>query len=278
MGLFGSITSLFGGGSVKKGFTKAANAQQDSSNTQIANLDSALQEILAGYKPYTDLGGSAAGAFADLLGLGGTTASAGSADWNGYLAANPDVLAEYNANVDKSQFPTAQSYAQWHSANYGNAEGRAVPMSGATEAVSAADAQQGAIDALKASPLYQSLYRNGEEAVLANASATGGLRGGNTTTSLANFGADTLSSVIQQQLANYGSAIGAGLGANNSTTNANLSVTGAQNDATQTATNALIQKYLGKAGVNSQNWANLGSSLDDAVSLKSIGKFAGSLF
>src|SRR3982750_1551584 len=59
-----------------------------------------------------------------------------------------------------------------------------------------ADAQQAAIDQLRASPGYQSLYRQGEEAVLQNASATGGIRGGNTQRSLADFGADTLATTI----------------------------------------------------------------------------------
>jgi len=273
---------------VKKGLTKAANAQQASSNNQIANLDSALQEIISGYSPYTSLGASAASAFGDLLGLGGSAASGGSpgtVDWAAYVNGNPDALANWNAIKNTSSGARFNgdigAFGQFHYADDGSRRDLSAFTSGATGAtgaVSAADAQQAAIDALKASPLYESLYRNGEEAVLANASATGGIRGGNTTTSLANFGADTLSAVIQQQLANYGSAIGAGLGANNATTNANLSVTGAQNDATQTATNALIQKYLGKAGVNSQNWNNLGSTLDNAISLKSIGKFAGKLF
>jgi len=65
-------------------------------------------------------------------------------------------------------------------------------------------AQQSSIEALKASPLYQSLFGNGQDALLANASATGGLRGGNTQGALANFGRDTLAGVIQSQLSNLG--------------------------------------------------------------------------
>lgn len=76
-------------------------------------------------------------------------------------------------------------------------------------------AQQAAIAALQNSPLYQSLYRNGQEAVLQNASATGGLRGGNTQRSLADFGSDTLASVIQSQIANLGGLAGMGEGATN---------------------------------------------------------------
>lgn len=62
------------------------------------------------------------------------------------------------------------------------------------------DAQAAAIASQKDSPLYQSLFQNGENAILADASATGALRGGNTETSLANFGRDTLASVIEDQL------------------------------------------------------------------------------
>lgn len=80
------------------------------------------------------------------------------------------------------------------------------------------DPQQTAITALQNSPYYQSLFRNGQEAVLQNAAATGGIRGGNTQRGLADFGADTLARTIQQQLANLmgvttlGANTAAGLG------------------------------------------------------------------
>lgn len=75
------------------------------------------------------------------------------------------------------------------------------------------DAQAQAIEALKASPGFQSLYNQGSDAILQNASATGGLRGGNTQNSLANFGANTLATTIQQQLANLGGLVQTGAGA-----------------------------------------------------------------
>jgi hypothetical protein len=71
--------------------------------------------------------------------------------------------------------------------------------------------QQTAIDSLKGSPLYQSLYRTGEESVLQNASATGGLRGGNVQGSLYNLGSDTLAKVIQNQVSNLFGLGGLGL-------------------------------------------------------------------
>jgi len=74
-------------------------------------------------------------------------------------------------------------------------------------------AAQSALDRLKASPLYTSLFNTGEEAVLQNAAATGGIRGGNTQRGLAEFGADTFAKVIQQQLGNLGGLAGIGMGA-----------------------------------------------------------------
>ena len=70
--------------------------------------------------------------------------------------------------------------------------------------------QAAAIQQLKGSPLYESLFRNGQDTLLANASATGGLRGGNTQGALANFGRDTLSSVIENQLGQLGGVSQAG--------------------------------------------------------------------
>jgi hypothetical protein len=73
--------------------------------------------------------------------------------------------------------------------------------------------QQSAIDALKASPGFTSLFNAGQDTILQNAAATGGLRGGNTQNSLASFGSNLLSTVIQQQLANYGGLVNTGAGA-----------------------------------------------------------------
>lgn len=90
--------------------------------------------------------------------------------------------------------------------------------------------QQSAIDALKASPLFTSQYKTGEDTILQNEAATGGLRGGNTQNSLANFGASLLSQVIQNQLGNYGGLVGVGQnaasGTNTAATNTGNNISG----------------------------------------------------
>lgn len=137
--------------------------------------------------------------------------------------------------------------------------------------------QSQAIDSLKGSPLYQALFGNGLEALNANASATGGLRGGNLQDATMDFGRDTLAQIIQQQLSNLGglaslgqrSALGLGeLGSNNASALANLA-TGAGNVkagaalATGAANNSLFSSLGDIAG-------QLGNLFDGGSLLSSI--------
>lgn len=67
-----------------------------------------------------------------------------------------------------------------------------------------AKAQADAIAALRASPAYTSAMRSGTDTINANASATGGLRGGNTQEALGRFGGDLLTNLVQSQFSNLG--------------------------------------------------------------------------
>ena len=67
-----------------------------------------------------------------------------------------------------------------------------------------ADPQRAALEALQQSPQFTESLRQGEEGILQNASATGGLRGGNTQGALAEFRPQVLSQLINQQLSRYG--------------------------------------------------------------------------
>lgn len=64
--------------------------------------------------------------------------------------------------------------------------------------------QQDSLNALLTGPEYTTGVRQGEEAILQNAAATGGLRGGNVNNSLANFRADLLANTFQRQFQNVG--------------------------------------------------------------------------
>lgn len=81
-------------------------------------------------------------------------------------------------------------------------------------------AQQDAINGLLASPEYTTGVAQGEDAILQNASATGGLRGGNTQNSLARFRSDLLANTITSKynqlggLTSLGQNAAAGVGNN----------------------------------------------------------------
>lgn len=64
--------------------------------------------------------------------------------------------------------------------------------------------QQSAIAAIQGSPQFASLLASGENAILQNASATGGLRGGNTQRALMEFSPNLLSQLIEQQYSRLG--------------------------------------------------------------------------
>ena len=95
--------------------------------------------------------------------------------------------------------------------------------------VSGPEAQQAAITAIERGPEFAALTRQGEEAILQKASATGGLRGGNVQAALAQFRPQVLSSLIEQQygrlggLANVGQTSAVGVGNVGMQTGANVS-------------------------------------------------------
>ena len=128
------------------------------------------------------------------------------------------------------------------------------------------DEQMGEIDALRASPLYQSLYRNGEEAVLQNASATGGLRGGNTERGLADFGSDTLSQVIQEKLKQYAGLVGIGTGAAGAVGNFGANAVTQQAVLRNQGADAKAGYQIAKGGIASRNWQNAGDLADSLAS------------
>lgn len=92
-----------------------------------------------------------------------------------------------------------------------------------------ADAERAAIEAVRNSEAFQTGAREGENAILQNAAATGGLRGGNTQAALAKFRPNLLNQLIAQRfagldlLANRGQASAAGQAAAGQNTAAAIS-------------------------------------------------------
>lgn len=124
------------------------------------------------------------------------------------------------------------------------------------------EAQRAAIQAIEQGPEFAAMSRQGENAILQQASATGGLRGGNVQGALAQFRPQVLSSLIEQQygrlggLASAGQNAAAGVGTAGMQTGNNIS-------------NLLQQQGAAQAGgmlASGQTWGNV---------LGGIGQYAG---
>jgi len=141
----------------------------------------------------------------------------------------------------------------------------AAPALGNLAGVNGNDAMSAEIAKIMAGPQYTQTVQNGEDAILANASATGGLRGGNTQDGLARFRGDALSSAISSQLATYGGLVGIGTGASDAVGTFGANAVAQQAALRNTGAGAQAQAQLVRGGVNAKNWQNTGGFLDGII-------------
>lgn len=130
--------------------------------------------------------------------------------------------------------------------------------------LSGAQAQQQAIQALQNSPQMAALVQSGENAILQNASATGGLRGGNVQAALAQFRPQILSSMIESQFQKLGGLTSIGQNAAAGVGNAGM------------ATGSQISQALGNIG-SAQAGAALASGQAQANMFGQLGSAGGTL-
>lgn len=121
-------------------------------------------------------------------------------------------------------------------------------------------AQQSAINAIAGGPQMSSLIQQGENAILQNAAATGGLRGGNTQAALAQFRPAILNELINQQYANLGGLSSLGQNAAAMTGNAGMQTALANSAALQQAGAAQAQGALAAGRAQAQMWNTIGSA------------------
>jgi hypothetical protein len=114
----------------------------------------------------------------------------------------------------------------------------AVNAQGDLSGINGNTAQQTAIDGIQNGSQFQSMLQQGNRNILQNASATGGLRGGNTQSALAQFSPQLLNQLIQQQFSNYGGLTSTGANAAAGVGNASANSTSAINSAMQNTANA----------------------------------------
>lgn len=192
-------------------------------------------------------------------------AQAGSSMFDGaaYLAANPDVARD----------PYFRDNPEDHYRRFGAAEGRNRPMTapGALQAqqtllgMNGAEAQGQAVSAIENSPYFSGLVKQGENAILANASATGGLRGGNTQAALAQFRPNMLKAAIDEQYQRLGGLVNIGQNAAAGVGNAGQSMANNTGQLLQQAGAASAGGILGQARANVQGINGLVSAFGTAA-------------
>jgi len=123
------------------------------------------------------------------------------------------------------------------------------------------DAQAAALKSLQNSSQFAALFQQGENAILQNASATGGLRGGNTQAALAQFRPNLLAQMINDQYSRLGGITS--IGQNAAAMSGNAGMQSATNISTLLQQGGAAQAGLALAQGQSQ--ANMWNTLGGAV-------------
>lgn len=270
MGLFSGIASIFGGAAQKKASHAAEAAQLDYLSQGLGAIKNQNAQTQASLAPYLQSGTSALGEINALLGLdtAGTAGAPGTVDWQAYVQGNPDALANWNSvrgTKDDRFGGDIAKFGEFHYNSDGARRDLAPFMTGGTSgtaAVDGASAQAEAIAQLEASPYFQSLIRNGEQGILQNASATGGLRGGNVQRGLADFRSDALVQTINDQLTRLGGLSGAGLSAANSAGQFGAGAAGNMSNILGQQGQVRSGGLLTRGGITAGQIGNIGGILD----------------
>lgn len=192
----------------------------------------------------------------------GAVAVAGAAVVGGYMASQSQADAASSAADAQSQASSAdiaQRNKQFEEVKsllqpYVNAGNGALGAQQNLIGLGGADAQQQAIAQLQKSPYFTSMLKQGENSILANASATGGLRGGNTQAALAQFSPNLLAQTIQQQYQNLGGLTSIGQNAAAGVGNAGMANANGVSAALQQQGAAIAGGDLAAGRAQAQMW------------------------
>jgi hypothetical protein len=180
----------------------------------------------------------------------------------GQAADAQSRAAELGIEEQRRQFDLTRELLQ----PYTQAGAPALAQQQAFLGLSGQPAQQQAIQGIEQSPQFASMMQQGENAMLQNASATGGLRGGNVQGALAQFRPQLLNQLLEQQYSRLGGLTSLG----------QQSAAGVGTAGMQTGTN--IANLLGQQG-QAQAGGILGQGRAQAMQAnvlpQAIGQFMG---
>jgi hypothetical protein len=176
--------------------------------------------------------------------------------------------AEQSIAEQRRQFDAVQQLM----APYVQSGTTALSRYNALTGLSGEEAQQTLINQITSGAEYGSLVRQGEEAILQSASATGGLRGGNTQSALARFRPEILSSLIRDEYSRLGGMVSMGQNAAAGVGNAGMQT--GQNISNQYG--QIGQAQAGAALARGQATANMWGNIAGSIGLTAgLGGFGG---
>ena len=268
-GIVGSVAS---GAMQSSAANKASKAQQNAANSQIAESRRQFDLVQSLLKPYVNAGTGALQGQLDLMGIGGGGGTAPSIQTIAGTPGTPGVWQ--NGSGDHGQMgglrggtPAGADRYSVNGQQFNSMqEAQAFADANKTGGVSAADAQRNAISGIANGEQFKALTQQGEYGLMANAAATGGLRGGDTQGALAQFRPQMLQGLIDRQLASLG-----GIASNGQQAAGNTGIA-AQNTGQQVNSSLgnIGQAQAGGALGQAQAWNNAGAGV-----MQTLGRFGG---
>jgi hypothetical protein len=201
--------------------------------------------------------------------IGKLTGAQDQADAAQNAAATQAASAQAGIDEQRRQFDALQQAL----APYFNAGTGALTAQQNLLGLNGADAQQTAIGGIQSSPQFQALQQQGTNAILANASATGGLRGGNTQAALAQFSPQLLSQLIQQQYSNLGGLTSVGQNAAAGVGNAGMQTGSNIANLLQQQGAANAGGQIAQGSVGAQGFGNVLQTIGAITGAKKVGLF-----
>lgn len=201
--------------------------------------------------------------------VGGYMASSSASDAASQAAQAQGQASDKSIAESQRQFDAIQKLL----APYTAAGPQALAGQQALLGLSGADAQKEAIAGIAGGPQMEAMTQQGENALLQNASATGGLRGGNLQGALAKFRPQLLSQLIQQQYGNLGGLTSIGQNAAAGVGNAGMQSSAQIQNALQQQGAAQAGSALAQGQAQSNMWGGISNTASMLGTMKLLGKF-----
>lgn len=185
-------------------------------------------------------------------------------------AANAQIEAsEMGVEEQRRQFDAVQKLLKpYADAGLGGLSGQQDLLG-----INGTKAQQAAINSINDSAEMQTYLKQGENAILQNASATGGLRGGNIQAALAQFRPQLLNQLINQRYQNYAGLTALGQNAAAGTGNAGMQTASNISNLYQQTGAAQAGAALANGQANANMWNGLTGAIGQIGGMKMMGMF-----